>query len=140
MGELHGENCVTLRTSIIGHELQGHHGLVDWFLRAESPTEGYTKAIFSGLTTYELSRVIEKFVLPNDALRGLWHVSAEPISKYDLVSLLNRVYGKKTDIRKNYSVILDRSLDSTRFRAATGYIPSSWLNMVETMHKMEGKQ
>jgi dTDP-4-dehydrorhamnose reductase len=137
LGELDSENCITLRTSIIGRELQSHHGLVDWFLRAAPPVKGYAEAKFSGLTTHELARVIEKHVLPNAALQGLYHVSAEPISKYDLLKLLNDIYDRRLIINRDDRVILDRSLDSTRFRTATGYIPPGWPTMIGMMRNLE---
>lgn len=140
LGELESEGCITLRTSIIGRELQGHHGLVDWFLNAESPVKGYSSAIFSGLTTHELANVILNQVLSRQDLQGLWHVSAEPISKYRLLLLLNDIYRKGLAIQEDGALKLDRSLDSTRFRVATGYSPPTWPDMIQAMHNQEGFQ
>lgn len=140
LGEIDAPGCVTLRTSIIGRELQGHHGLVDWFLQAASPVRGFASAIFSGLTTHELANVVLKHVLPRSDLSGLWHVSADPINKYELLLLLNDIYGRKLAIIKDDALKLDRSLDSSRFRAATGYIPPSWIDMIRTMHQQRVSQ
>ena len=97
LGEVSGANTVTLRTSIIGHELNTSHSLIEWFLRQQGEISGYTKAIFSGLPTIELARVIRDFVLPNPSLSGLYHVAAAPISKYDLLNLVAQVYGKSIE-------------------------------------------
>ena len=86
LGEVDYPHAVTLRTSIIGHELNGAHGLVEWFLAQKVGVRGYTEAIFSGLPTVELARVMRDFVLENAGLRGVYHVSAEPIDKYDVAS------------------------------------------------------
>ena len=134
MGELHEPHTVTLRTSIIGHELSGAHGLVEWFLSQTGGVKGYSRAIFSGLPTVELARVIRDFVLPDPALRGVYHVAAEPIAKLDLLTLVAAAYGRSLTITPDSSVQIDRSLDGTRFRAATGYVAPAWPELVRRMH------
>lgn len=133
LGEVDYPHTVTLRTSMIGHELGEPHGLVGWFLAERGRVNGFTRAIFSGLPTVELSRVIRDFVLPRPELKGVYHVSAEPISKYDLLRLIAQVYGKSTEIVPDDSLVVDRSLDSSRFRALTGYTPPSWPDLVRSM-------
>ncbi|MGN8261169.1 dTDP-4-dehydrorhamnose reductase family protein [Pseudomonas sp. SMSB3] len=135
IGELHHlDHAVTLRTSIIGHELQSSASLIDWFLSQEGSTRGFTKAIFSGLPTAELARVILDYVIPNPSLKGLYHVSAEPIDKYTLLELVARIYGKSIEISPDAKLVIDRSLDSTRFRTTTGYQPPAWPALIEFMH------
>jgi dTDP-4-dehydrorhamnose reductase len=135
IGELHDlPHAVTLRTSIIGHELNSNTSLVDWFLSQTGQVKGYKKAIFSGLSTIELARVIRDFVIPNVNLHGLHHISVEPIYKYSLLNLIADVYGKKIDIEADEKIQIDRSLNSTKFRQATGYVPPSWPQLIEKMH------
>ncbi len=135
IGELHDlPHAVTLRTSIIGHELNSNTSLVDWFLSQTGQVKGYKKAIFSGLSTIELAKVIRDFVIPNVNLHGLHHISVEPIDKYSLLNLIADVYGKKIDIEADEKIQIDRSLDSTKFRQATGYVPPSWPQLIEKMH------
>lgn len=135
LGEVDYPHAVTLRTSIIGHELSGAHGLVEWFLAQKSVVKGYLRAVFSGLPTVELARVIRDHVLPNQELRGVYHVSAEPINKYELLNLVARTYGVQTRIEADNQVVIDRSLDSARFRALTGYKPVSWPELVRSMYE-----
>ncbi|MDF3031551.1 MAG: rfbD1 [Moraxellaceae bacterium] len=127
-------HAVTLRTSIIGHELDTQLALVDWFLAQSGSVRGYTQAIFSGLPTVELATVIRDHVLPRRELHGLYHVSADPIDKCSLLRLIAEVYGKAIEIVPDDSVAIDRSLDSTRFRATTGYCPPAWPELVRRMH------
>jgi dTDP-4-dehydrorhamnose reductase len=134
LGEVDYPHAVTLRTSIIGHELGSHHGLVDWFLAQKQGVRGFTRAVFSGLPTVELARVMRDFVIPNPGLRGVYHVSAEPIDKYALLQLLAQVYGKTTPIEIDDKLVIDRSLDSTRFQQTTGYQPPAWPELVRQMH------
>lgn len=133
LGEVVDGGAVTLRTSIIGHELNSTHGLIDWFLTQTGSVRGFTRAIFSGLPTVELMRVVRDFVMPDPSLRGLYHVSAEPISKYELLKLVAKIYNRMIDVVPSNEPIIDRSLDSSRFRTQTGYQPPSWPDLVRIM-------
>jgi dTDP-4-dehydrorhamnose reductase len=134
LGEINYPHCVTLRTSIIGHELKGKYGLIEWFLSQTQKVRGFRKAIYSGFPTIELARIILEYVLPNPALNGIYHVSSEPISKYNLLRLVAERYGKAIEIEPYDDFMQDRSLDSTIFRKATGYQPPSWDELIEMMH------
>nr|WP_272954216.1 SDR family oxidoreductase [Ramlibacter lithotrophicus] len=135
LGEIDYDNAITLRTSIIGHELAGSRSLLSWFLSQTSEARGYTKAIFSGLPTDELARVIRDFVLPRPALRGLYHVSSAPIDKYSLLRLVAEVYEKSINLVPDDTVKVDRSLSSERFRLSTGYVVPDWPTLVGNMRK-----
>jgi dTDP-4-dehydrorhamnose reductase len=135
LGEVDYPNAVTLRTSIIGHELAGAHGLIGWFLAQSGPIKGFTRAIFSGLPAVELARVIRDYVLPRVDLHGLYHVSSAPISKYELLRLIAQIYGKTIEITPDDQLVIDRSLDSTRFRTLVGYAPPEWAELVRSMHQ-----
>lgn len=91
-------HAITLRTSIIGHELNSNHALLEWFLSQENEVNGFTKAVFSGLPTFELARIIRDYVIPHPELSGLYHVAASPINKYDLLALIAEIYGKKSEL------------------------------------------
>lgn len=133
LGEVDYPHAITLRTSIIGHELASAHGLVGWFLAQHGPVRGFSRAVFSGLPTVELARVIRDHVLPRPELHGLYHVSAEPIDKHTLLGLVREAYGKTIDITPDERLVIDRSLDSTRFREATGFTPKPWPALVQAM-------
>ena len=100
--------------------------------------QGFTRAIFSGLTTDELTRVIARHVVPQPALHGVWHVSAAPISKYNLLHLVRESYGLDTAIEADDRTVIDRSLDSSRFRGETGYAPPDWPDMIRRMRDSRG--
>jgi dTDP-4-dehydrorhamnose reductase len=135
LGEVDYPQAITLRTSIIGHELASAHGLVGWFLAQTGTVRGFTRAIFSGVPTVELARIIRDLVVPRPELRGLYHVSAAPIAKYDLLRLVARIYGRNNEFVADDQLVIDRSLDSTRFRSATGYSPPSWPELVRSMYE-----
>jgi dTDP-4-dehydrorhamnose reductase len=133
LGEISYPNCLTLRTSIIGHELRGKYGLVEWFLSQSGLVKGYTKAIYSGFPTIELARFIETYVLPNQKLEGLLQLSANPISKYELLNLIKQRYAKSTPIEPDAQVKCARNLDSALLRKLTGYQPPSWSDLIDQM-------
>lgn len=135
IGEVHDRaNAITLRTSGIGHELGSSLGLVEWFLAQSESVKGYAKAIYTGLPWNELGVVIRDRVIPNKNLKGMYQVSSDAISKLDLLKLVAKVYGKKIDIIPDDTVRIDRSLDSTRFRKETGWVPAAWPELVASMH------
>jgi len=135
LGEVVYPHAITLRTSIIGHELQSTHGLLGWFLLQEGQCNGFTRAIFSGLPTIVLAQIIRDIVIPEKELSGVYHVAAQPISKYDLLKLIADIYGKKIDIIPSDQLVIDRSLNADRFHNATGYVVPRWPELIELMHK-----
>jgi len=135
LGEVVSGNALTLRTSTIGHELHTTYGLLEWFLAQEKECLGFSKAIFSGLPSVVFAEVIKNFVLPNPDLKGLYHVSADPINKYDLLKLIANIYGKKIEIKQDSEFTIDRSLKYEKFMVATGYTPDAWPDLIETMYK-----
>lgn len=134
LGEVNYPHCITLRTSIIGHELKGKYGLIEWFLAQKGTVQGYTKAIYSGFPTVELARIISDYVLPNKDLSGVYHVSSDPISKFDLLGIVAGKYGKKINIEPYEDFVQNRSLQSGLFQRLTGYNPPSWLELIDLMH------
>lgn len=133
--KLRGEDCGTgslvLRTSIIGRELKGSFGLLEWFLsEAGNEVRGFENAFFSGLSTNELARVVRLVIEKHPLLKGLYHVSGERISKADLLDLINELFETRTTVKRVAEPFIDRSLDSSRFKAETGYTPPCWENML----------
>ena len=137
LGEVDYPNTITLRTSIIGHELSGNKSLLGWFLTQEGEVKGFKRAVFSGLPTFEIARIIKDYVIPDKNLRGIYHVSSQPINKFDLLTLIAKTYGKKIDIHADEDFVIDRSLNSQRFKDATGYRPASWEQLVSSMQKFQ---
>lgn len=139
LGEITAPPGITLRTSIIGRELARKSGLLEWFLGEKGPVKGFRKAIFSGLTTIELSRVIERLLHEHPQASGLWHVSSDPIDKHALLTLVRDRFGLTTEIVPDDSFVCDRSLDSSRFRRAFGYTPPSWDAQISELAQQAGR-
>jgi len=134
LGEVDYNGCLTLRTSIIGRELGTSHGLMEWFFSQQGGTvHGYKRAVFSGVTTNVLAEIIARIIAECPGMEGVWHVASDPISKFDLLSLVRQVYDLNVHIEPDETVTIDRSLNGSLFRQATGIVPPSWVNMIEQM-------
>lgn len=134
LGEVDYPHAITLRTSIIGHELQSANGLLDWFLAQEAQCNGYVNAIFSGLPTVTLAQVVRNIVIPRPDLSGVYHVAAASISKHDLLKLIADIYKKSIEIVRDDKLVIDRSLNAGRFQEATGYLAPSWPELIQSMY------
>lgn len=128
-------HAITIRTSIIGHEYNSNYSLIDWFLSQTTQVKGYVNAIYSGIPTIELAHIIRDYIAPNKNLSGLYHVASKPINKYDLLRLVAEIYGKKIIIIPDEQMVVDRSLNSEQFSAATGYVAPSWPQLIERMYQ-----
>ena len=136
LGEVSYDGCLTLRTSMIGRELETSHGLLEWFLSQEGKTiRGYKRAIFSGFTTNALAEIMAQIITDHPDMQGVWHVASEPISKFELLSLVKQVYGLNIQIEPDETVVCDRSLNAERFRQATGFVSPSWSDMIEQIYQ-----
>lgn len=134
LGEVDRENVITIRKSTIGLELQNKHGLIEWFLGQKGQIKGYRKAIYSGLTTLRLAEIIDKILHEHPDLTGIWNISSDPIDKYDLLTRLSAALGRKNvEIIPDDSFMCDRSLDCSKFKAATGLDMPSWNMMIDEL-------
>ena len=133
LGEVVGAGALTLRTSIIGHELSSNRSLLNWFLSQEGQVRGFTDAYFSGLPTNEVARITLDIIKRYPGLSGLYHLASEKISKYDLLTRINTVYGKNLDIIADDKLKIDRSLNANRLTAEINYQPRSWSELIAEM-------
>ncbi len=134
LGEVVTGNCLTLRTSIIGRELETSHSLVEWFLSSRGKSvKGFVNAIYTGFPTIVLADIMSNLIENHPNLCGLYHVSSEPINKLNLLRLINEAYQAEIEIEPFEDFIIDRSLNSQKFKEATGFEPTNWIEMVKKM-------
>ena len=137
LGEVTDRHCVTIRSSVIGHEISSNLSLLSWFLNQQGKTiKGYTRAIYSGFTTIEMAKIVDRILTKHQSLFGLWQVASEPISKYDLLKLIQSKLGWKGTIQPEDSFECDRSLNGKRFKDATGYQPPTWEEMITELSQL----
>jgi len=134
LGEVSNNDHLTIRTSIVGHELLTDLSLVDWFLSQDKSIKGYSNAIFSGLPCCYIAEILIKYIF-NRNVKGLLHLSAKPISKFDLLKKVSLFYGKKILIEEESSYYSNKSLNSRKFSELTGYKPLEWDILINMMYK-----
>ena len=134
LGEVVAPNAVTLRTSIIGREISEHRSLLDWFLFQHSrAVRGFRRVIYSGITTNEMAKVVAMIINDYPQLSGLFQVVSEPISKYDLLSLVRDAYQVPTIVEPYDGEVSDRSMCGDKFHEATGWRAPSWPEMIAAL-------
>jgi len=131
LGELKNNKDLTIRTSIIGPELKDGTGLMCWFMKQKGTIDGYTSAIWNGLTTLELAKQIEKIL--SIPLTGLYQLTPDfNINKYDLLQLLKKIYNKEdVTIREKETQLIDKTLKNTRIKEYLPQIPSYEVQLKE---------
>lgn len=139
LGEVKEPHTITLRTSIIGHELKARSGLLEWFLSQTEECRCFTRAVFSGFPTVVLAEIIRDYVIPRPDMSGIYHVSAAPISKFDLLRLVAERYGKNIRLVPDDTVAINRSLQFGKFTKATGYLPPAWPQLIDSMYSYQFK-
>lgn len=132
LGEVTQTGCLTLRTSIIGWELNHRAGLLEWFAAQRGRTiKGYRGAIYTGLSTAAFTMLIGDLLKNYPDLSGLYHVAGRPITKHELLVRLRDVMGwHDIAIEPDYAFQCDRSLVGARFETTTGRHPPSWDEMI----------
>jgi dTDP-4-dehydrorhamnose reductase len=133
-GEPISKNTMVLRTSIIGHELGKNISLVSWFLNQKSEVSGFNKAIFSGFPTVVLANMVNKIIKEQYFSNGLFHLAADPISKYDLLEIINNQYKLKKKITKNNNFLCDRSLNPLKFKNNIFEYSYHWEYLIKEMY------
>lgn len=132
MGELTGTHQLTLRLSLIGHDNINNKGLLEWLFR-QNQCSFFSEYVFSGLTTNEITRIIRDYILIKPELYGLYNISGDSISKYDLLKLIIQKYNLKTRFAKDKSIKINRALLGTKFYQDTGYKPPIWPKLIDNM-------
>lgn len=134
LGEVANPNALTLRTSIIGRELSHFASLVEWFLAQNGKTtKGFSKALYSGLTTNEMANVVTRIMLERPDLNGLWHLTSPTINKYDLLLLIRQAFNLEIEVEFDETFEMDRSMNSERFWSETGWEQPNWPQMISDM-------
>lgn len=134
LGEIEGENALTLRFSCIGRELDSHTELLDWLLAQEGKKiVGYGKAIYTGVTTHVVAKEVMRIIINFPQLCGIYQLSTSPISKYDLLCLIKKKYRLSVEITQDDDHVADKTLLCEKYIAATGYVAQAWDELIEEL-------
>jgi dTDP-4-dehydrorhamnose reductase len=136
LGEVAAEHSLTLRLSIIGHELFSSRSLIDWFLsNTDGTVKGFRNALYTGFPTCVFCRELSRVISHYPRLSGLYQVAATPISKHDLLHIVQEVYDVPINIVPDDDFRCDRSLDGEKYASKTGFRPQLWREMIVEMHR-----
>lgn len=116
LGELEDGKNITLRNSIVGPDINPDGiGLLNWFMKQQGEIQGYTNTMWTGLTTLQLAKVMERAI--EQRAHGLYNmVPNGNISKFDLLGLFNRyLRNNVVDIHPFDAFVVDKTLVRTRF-------------------------
>lgn len=132
LGEVTYGQSLTIRTGFVGRQLSGTEGLVEWLRSQKGKTvNGFKNAIYSGLTTRALSRVVQDIIEKHPNLAGLHQVASTPINKFDLINKLNSRLTLDLSVESNTDFWCDRSLDGSEFTSLTNIAIPSWDDMLD---------
>lgn len=136
LGELDDGSALTLRAPFVGRQLLGHESFFEWILMNRGRSVmGYKNAIYSGMTTKVLARIVQNIIVDHPSLGGLFQVASEPISKFDLIVGLNEIMNLGITVEPDTKFCCDRSLDGTAFSRATQIQVPSWFEMLDEFSK-----
>ena len=135
-GEVKNKFTTTIRTSFIGPELNTKKSLLSWFLSEKKFVRGYSKAFFSGITSLEVCRIIYNYFIKKNILQNkIINIGSRRISKFTLLTKIRKIFKKDINIVRYQNFIIDRSLDSKKFRKLTSYKIVKWDKMLLELKK-----
>ena len=138
-GEVIDKNCLTIRTSIIGHEINSRVGLLEWFLNKKGQCLGFKRAFFSGLTTFAIYQFLIKLFLSKKEVSGIYHLSSKKISKYNLLQKIKKIYRKSIFIKEDEKNLIDRSLSNKLSLKKFRFSVPNWDYMIKDMRNNKKK-
>ena len=138
-GEVQSLNTLTIRSSMIGRELFNKTELLEWLIGEKGKSiKGFSQVIYSGVTTLYMANLIKELITEGLKISGIYNISSPPISKYDLLNKLNRVFNLDLIIEKDNSKKSDKSLKSNKFFSKYYYHKPNWDDMIkELFHDAE---
>ena len=137
LGEIINDRNVTLRTSIVGlDENPNGIGLFQWFMKQEKEVNGYSKVMWTGVTTIELAKQIK--VAIENHLTGLQHiVNNDVISKKDLLELFKKHFNKDIEIKEDNNIVSNKTL--VRTNLSYNFNIPSYDKMIKEMKEWQNR-
>jgi dTDP-4-dehydrorhamnose reductase len=132
LGEVNNSsNTLTLRGSMIGRELENKTELLEWFLlQTNESILGYSKVIYSGITTIKMAEIVLVLLEKFPMLSGVFNVSSVPLSKFELLNLFEKEFKIGSNIISDDSKVSNKNLLSDKFFSSTNISIPNWNNMI----------
>jgi len=131
LGEVNSPNTLTIRCSMIGRELYNFTELFEWLIKNKNKKiEGYSKVLYSGITTVRMGKILNQILKKNLNLSGIYNISSTPISKFDLLVKLSNAFNLNVEVKQNINNKSNKVLISEKFTEITGIYPPNWDDLI----------
>jgi len=134
LGEVSTDGALTIRTSVIGHQIKDRTGTVEWFLSQKNDVAGSKTSIFSGFPSVVFANILDKYILTDSSLSGILHICSSPIDKFSLFTHIRKEYDFLRIVYPDFSEHIDRSLVSSKFSKRDKLLKLDWTKMIAEMH------
>ncbi|MDB9903030.1 SDR family oxidoreductase [Flavobacteriaceae bacterium] len=136
LGEVFSKNALTLRSSMIGPELFNKTELFEWVINnKEKEINGFSRVIYSGVTTVYMARLVVDLIENHKNLSGIYNIASNPISKFELLHLINDNFDLGLVINKDQSIISNKTLDPSKIDNELGIKSPSWSELIIELKK-----
>lgn len=136
LGEINSKGSLTIRSSMIGPELFNKTELFEWIINNKvKEINGFSKALYSGVTTVYMARLVAEIIESHKNLNGIYNVASKPISKFELLRLINDNFGLGLIINEAKTVTSNKTLDASKIEKGIGLKPPSWDELIFELKK-----
>jgi len=136
LGEVLSKNALTLRSSMIGPELFNKTELFEWVINnREKEINGFSRVMYSGVTTIYMANLIADLIENNKDLSGIYNIASNPISKFELLHLINENFDQGLVINKDQKITSNKTLDASKIENELGIKSPSWNELIIDLKK-----
>ena len=136
LGEVNSKSSLTIRSSMIGPELFNKTELFEWIINnKEKEINGFSRVMYSGVTTFYMARIVADLIDNHKNLSGIYNVASKPISKFELLHLINDNFDLGLIINDDKTVISNKTLNASKMAKEIGLQPPSWDELIFELKK-----
>ena len=136
LGEINSKSSLTIRSSMIGPELFNKTELFEWIINnKEKEINGFSRVMYSGVTTVYMARLLADLIDNHKNLNGIYNVASKPISKFELLHLINDNFDLGLIINDDKTVISNKTLNASKIEKEIGLQPPSWDELIFELKK-----
>jgi len=136
LGEVFSKNALTIRSSMIGPELFNKTELFEWVINnKEKEINGFSRVMYSGVTTIYMASFLADLIENHKNLNGIYNIASKPISKFELLHLINENFNLGLFINKDQSIISNKTLDPSKIDNELGIKSPSWNELIIELKK-----
>jgi len=136
LGEVNSKSSLTIRSSMIGPELFNKTELFEWIINnKEKEINGFSRVMYSGVTSVYMAKLVADLIDNHKNLSGIYNVASKPISKFELLHLINDNFDLGLIINDDKTVISNKTLNASKIEKEIGLQPPSWDELIFELKK-----